>query len=80
MDDEHVESKTPFHVVGINDDDGNETVLHETSNSGDARVWMNRYVSKENAGGWNHIQVIDTRDECAEAIWRWEIDSEDNIL
>jgi hypothetical protein len=29
-------------------------------------------VSKEDAGGWKHIQVLDTRDECAETLWRWE--------
>ena len=65
---------TPFHVVGIDDDDGSATVLHEATNSGDARAWMLRYASKENAGNWNVIHVIDTRDECAETVFKWERD------
>jgi hypothetical protein len=62
----------PFHVVGIDEEDGSATLLECFDNSGEARAWMRRYVSKEDAGGWKHIQVLDTRDECAETLWRWE--------
>lgn len=62
----------PFHVVGIDEEDGSATLLECFDNSGEARDWMRRYVSKEDAGGWKHIEVLDTRDECAETLWRWE--------
>ena len=62
----------PFHVVGIDEEDGSTTLLECFDNSGEARAWMRRYVSKEDAGGWKHIEVLDTRDECAETLWRWE--------
>ena len=61
-----------FHVIGIDENDGNATVLEEFTNSGEARQWMLGYIAKENAGGWKHIEVIDTRDECAETVFRWE--------
>jgi hypothetical protein len=66
------EDEKPFHVIGIDEDDGNATILEQFDNSGEAREWMKRYVAKENAGGWNRIEVIDTRDECAETVWRWD--------
>ncbi len=66
------ETETPFHVVGIDTDDGNATLLEAFGSSGEARAWMLRYVSKEDAGGWRHVEVLDTRDECAETLWRWE--------
>ena len=62
----------PFHVVGMDTDDGSATLLEAFDTSGEARAWMLRYVSKENAGNWQHIEVLDTRDECAETLWRWE--------
>lgn len=62
----------PFHVVGIDDDDGSATILQEFTNSGDARAWMLGYASKENAGNWNLILVLYTRDECAETVYKWE--------
>jgi hypothetical protein len=61
-----------FHVVGIDENDGNATILEQFTNSGEARQWMLRYVAKENAGNWKHIEVLDTRDECAETMFRWE--------
>jgi hypothetical protein len=64
--------KKPFHVVGIDEEDGSATLLECFDNSGEARAWMLRYVSKEDAGGWRHVQVLDARDECAETLWRWE--------
>ena len=66
------ETETPFHVVGIDTDDGSTTLLEAFDNSGEARAWMLRYVSKQDAGGWRHVEVLDTRDDCAETLWRWE--------
>jgi hypothetical protein len=66
-----VEEK-PFHVIGIDENDGNVTILEQFDNSGEAREWMQRYIAKENAGGWKHIEVLDTRDECAETVYRWQ--------
>jgi len=62
---------TSFHVVGIDEDDGNATILEEFNNSGEAREWMLRYASKEDAGGWKRLEVLDTRDECAETMFSW---------
>jgi len=67
----YVVEERPFHVIGIDENDGNATILEQFDNSGEAREWMQRYISKENAGNWKHIEVIDTRDECAETLWRW---------
>lgn len=61
-----------FHVVGIDENDGNATILEQFTNSGEARQWMLRYIAIENAGNWKHIEVLDTRDECAETLFRWE--------
>jgi len=72
LEDYKDEDEKTFHVIGIDEDDGNATILEQFDNSADARQWMNRYVSKENAGNWKHVEVIDTRDECAETLWRWE--------
>ena len=68
-----------FHVIGIDEGDDSATVLAEFTNSGSARNWMKDYVAKENAGGWNIIEVIDTRgtedgEGCAETVYRWERD------
>lgn len=65
-----------FQVIGVDTDDGNATVLNEFTNSGEAREWFRRYISKEDAGGWNRIEVIDTRGECAETVWLWEREGE----
>lgn len=65
-------SLTPFHVIGIDEQDGNATILAELPTSGDARKWLKAYTSSGDAGGWNLIEVIDTRGECAETLWRWE--------
>jgi hypothetical protein len=65
-----------FQVIGIDTEDGNASVLEEFTNSGGAREWFRRYISKEAAGGWNRIEVIDTRDECAETVWSWEREGE----
>jgi hypothetical protein len=61
-----------FQVIGIDTEDGNATVLEEFTNSGEAHWWFRRYISQEDAGGWNRIEVIDTRGECAETLWSWE--------
>ena len=66
MDIEH-----PFQVVGI-DEDGSATVLQDFTNSAEARAWFQRYVSRENAGNWPRVEVLDTRSECAETLWSWE--------
>ena len=68
-------SYEPFHVVGI-DETGCSTVLYEADNSGTAKHWFNKYISKENAGNWPCVMVLDTRDECAETLWRWEREQE----
>lgn len=62
----------PFHVVGIDEEDGSSTILEQFDNSGEAREWMTRYASKENAGNWKRIEVLDTREECSETVASWE--------
>lgn len=70
---DHEISNTPFHVIGICDEDGSATVLHEATNSGEAREWFNNYIcnGSDKQDVWNILEVIDTRDECAATIWRW---------
>lgn len=63
--------QAPFDVVGI-DEDGQHTALMAFASSSEAREWMLRYASRENAGGWNELQVLDTRSECAETMFVWE--------
>ena len=60
-----------FHVTAI-DTDGSETILAEFDNSGEAKEFLRQYTSKEDAGGWDLIQVLDTRGDCAEILWVWE--------
>jgi hypothetical protein len=60
-----------FVVVGIDDD---YTLLHECGSSSEAKQWAQRYVGKENAGGWPMIEVYDMRAENGERIWTWERD------
>jgi hypothetical protein len=66
----------PFKVLGI-DNDGSPTVLAEFDNSWQAKDWARKYVSTENAGNWPQVCVDDTRDECAETIWKWEAEEQE---
>jgi hypothetical protein len=70
---EHFEQADPepFKVLGV-DNDGSPIVLAEFDNSWQAKDWARKYVSTENAGNWPQVCVDDTRDECAETIWKWE--------
>jgi len=68
-----------FIVEGVDLDDGSRTELNAFDNSGDARAFLNGYTSKENAGGWDLIEVYDTRDpENPERLWFWERDSDND--
>ena len=71
-----IDNEKPFQIVGVDTDDGSATVLFEFDSSGEARSCMRRYVSRENAGNWDRIEVLDTRSECAETLWTWERDEE----
>lgn len=62
----------PFIVEGV--DDGGRTELASFDNSGEARAFLNRYTATENAGGWDLIEIYDTRGEDAERLWFWERD------
>jgi hypothetical protein len=48
-----------YQVVGI-DDEGDETELRETDYFPEAEPLFRDYVSKEDAGGWNLVQLVDT--------------------
>jgi hypothetical protein len=74
---EHFSDPLPFKVLGIDENDGATTVLEEFDNSAEAKDWAQKYVSKEDAGGWKIVTVDDFRDECAETIWKWV--SEDSV-
>jgi hypothetical protein len=74
---EHFSDPEPFKVLGIDENDGATTVLEEFDNSAEAKDWAQKYVSKEDAGGWKIVTVDDFRDECAETIWKWV--SEDSV-
>ena len=64
-----------FVVEGVDCADGSRTVLHTFPSSYEAVDWMRRYVSKENAGNWDLIEVYDVRDpENAERIRFWRRD------
>jgi hypothetical protein len=67
---------TPFKVLGI-DNDGSTTVLEEFDNSAQAKDWARKYVATEDAGNWSQVCVDDTRDECAETIWKWEAEEQE---
>lgn len=69
--------KQPFIVEGVDLDDGSRTELAAFDNSAEARAFLQRYISREDAGGWSLIEVYDTRGEDAERLWFWERDSED---
>ena len=61
-----------FIVEGVDLEDGSRTGLNAFDNSGDARAFLRRYTAKENAGGWDLIEVYDARDpENAERLWFW---------
>lgn len=66
------EQKPGFVVEGV-DEDGSRTELASFDNSGEARAFLNRYVSRENAGNWDLIEVYDVRcEEESERLWFWE--------
>lgn len=69
---EHFADPLPFKVVGVDENDGTTTVLEEFDNSAEAKDLAQKYVSKEDAGGWKQVCVDDRREECAETIWKWE--------
>ena len=64
-----------FIVEGVADDDGARTLLMDFDNSGEARAWLARYVSRENAGNWNLIELYDVRGEESERLAFWERES-----
>lgn len=51
-----------FVVEGVEPSDGSRYLLQEFTNSTEAVAWMLRYCAKENAGGWDRIEVYDVRD------------------
>lgn len=61
-----------FTVEAIDLADGSRTTLAEFGTSHEARTWMERYVSRENAGNWDLIEVYDLRGEDAERLAFWE--------
>jgi hypothetical protein len=64
-----------FVVEGVDAEDGSRTELHATDNSGEALRWFRGYYAKENAGGWDLIEVYDVRDiENPERLAYWERD------
>lgn len=44
-------------VEGV-DDDGERTVLSYQTSLNDAQAFLMRYVSRENAGNWNLIEIL----------------------
>jgi hypothetical protein len=63
-------TKKPFLVEGV--DDSGRTLLAAFDNSGEARSYLTRYTSREDAGGWDLIEVYDTRGDEAERLAYWE--------
>lgn len=63
---------TDFVVEGVDVADGSRTVLQEFASSGEARDFLRRYTSSEDAGGWDLIEVYDVRGDDAERIAFWE--------
>jgi hypothetical protein len=62
-------------IEGVDENDGNRTVLHECETSSDARRWLNGYTRRndgETAGGWHLIEVYDVRGGDAERVFWWE--------
>lgn len=59
-----------FVVEGV--EEGGRTLLADFDNSGEARRFLNRYTSNGDAGGWDLIEVYDTRGESAERLFFWE--------
>ena len=64
-----------FVVEAVDENDGARTVLYESDSSADARDFMRRYVSRENAGGWALIEVYDVRGDDADRIAFWARDA-----
>ena len=61
-----------FIVEGVDCADGSRTELHTADNSGEARAWMRGYVVREDAGGWDLVEVYDVRGDDAERLYYWE--------
>ena len=64
-----------FVVEAVDSEDGSRTELYACDTSADARAWLRGYVSKENAGNWDLIEIYDVRgcEECGgERIKFWE--------
>lgn len=66
---------TKFIIEGVDLSDGSRTELAAFDNSSEARAFLNRYVSRENAGNWDLIEIYDTRGVDAERIGFWESDN-----
>ena len=65
-------SDTGFVVEGVDTEDGGRTLLAERGSSAEARQFLRRYISAENAGGWDLIEVHDVRrEDDPELLWYW---------
>ncbi len=62
----------PFKVEGVETEDGSRTELGAFASSGEAGAFLSSYTSREDAGGWNLIEVYDTRGADAERLAYWE--------
>jgi hypothetical protein len=63
----------PFIIEGV-EDDGSRTLLQAFDNSASARHWLSGYTRYGDSGGWNLIEIYDTRGEDAERIAFFERD------
>ena len=61
-----------FIIEGVDTADGSRTELATFDNSGEARDFLRRYTSKEDAGGWDLIELYDVRGDDAERLAFWE--------
>ena len=62
-----------FLVEGVDTADGSRTILMEFGSSVEAISWFHRYVSRENGGNWDRVEVYDVRDpDNAERLKVWE--------
>lgn len=61
-----------FAVEAIDLEDGSRCELASFDRCSEAVEFLNRYVSRENAGGWDRIEVVDLRGEIGDTLMVWE--------
>lgn len=60
-----------FTVEAVDRLNGRHTILADYQTSAEARQFLRQYTTKENAGGWDTIEIYDQRGEEPERLALW---------